>query len=96
LKRRRFRIAMILIVFALIIFVAFLDFNDWTSFGMTEKSWTPIIYILMFIVLGAFTLVWRCPGCNVILSDFINLKYCSKCGLQLRKEKSTRDLKSKE
>lgn len=26
---------------------------------------------------------WRCPKCNVYLGRSINLKHCSKCGVQL-------------
>ena len=51
-----------------------------------ESGEVPYVYVVMFAVLIGITFVWRCPGCNAILGDVTNTRYCSKCGLHLRKE----------
>ncbi|MBE0638930.1 MAG: helix-turn-helix transcriptional regulator [Bacteroidales bacterium] len=56
--------------------------------GIARHSWAPFFYILFFLDLIVIVIIWRCPGCNGLLGDFFNIKYCSKCGLKFYSEKS--------
>ena len=50
--------------------------------GIPKLSWVPFFYILFFIDLIVIGLTWRCPGCNSLLGEVFNVRYCSKCGLK--------------
>lgn len=80
-KRKRIRIitAMAAIIFMLA--VLFLAFPDWILFGMPKRVWAPFFYLILFIHLIGIVFTWRCPGCNSLLGDPFNTRYCSKCGL---------------
>ena len=50
--------------------------------GIPKIIWAPFIYFFFFLDLIVIGLSWRCPGCNGLLGDVFNIKYCSKCGLK--------------
>jgi len=50
--------------------------------GIPKRTWAPFIYLFFFIDLIVIGFTWRCPGCNSLLEDVFNQKYCSKCGLK--------------
>ena len=52
--------------------------------GIPEKLWAPFIYFLFFADFVIIGITWRCPGCNSLLGDFFNIRYCSKCGLKFK------------
>ncbi len=54
--------------------------------GIPKHIWAPFIYLFFFIDLIVIGLTWRCPGCNSLLGDVFNLRYCSKCGLKFYDE----------
>lgn len=54
--------------------------------GIPKLIWAPFIYLFFFADLIVIGLTWRCPGCNSLLGDVFNLKYCSKCGLKFYDE----------
>ncbi len=54
--------------------------------GIPKHIWAPFIYLFFFIDLIVIGLTWRCPGCNSLLDDVFNLRYCSKCGLKFYDE----------
>lgn len=51
-------------------------------FGIPKRTWTPFVYIIMFIHLIALGIYWRCPSCNRLLGDVFNIRRCSHCGLK--------------
>ena len=85
-QRRIVRIALSVFAVVFLISVGLLSLNNWVLFGMPKRVWAPFVYIVMFGVIGAIAFVWRCPGCNAMLGDVTNTRYCSKCGLHLRKD----------
>ena len=54
--------------------------------GIPKYIWAPFIYLFFFADLIVIGITWRCPGCNSILGDVFNVKYCSKCGLKFYDE----------
>lgn len=50
--------------------------------GIPKHIWAPFIYLFFFADFIVIGLTWRCPGCNSLLGDVFNLRYCSKCGLK--------------
>ena len=85
-QRRKIRISLAVFSLAFLILVGLQSLNGWVLFGMPKLVWVPYVYVVMFAVLIGIAFVWRCPGCNAILGDVTNTRYCSKCGLHLRKE----------
>lgn len=82
LKRKQIRTALFIVALFVLISALFLIFS-----GIPKLTWAPYIYILMFAILIGIGLSWRCPGCNAILGDLFNTRYCSKCGLDFYDEK---------
>lgn len=85
-QRRTIRISLAVFSLAFLVLVGLQSLNGWVLFGMPKLVWVPYVYVVMFAVLIGIAFVWRCPGCNAILGDVTNTRYCSKCGLHLRKE----------
>jgi transcriptional regulator with XRE-family HTH domain len=83
-KKRKIRIIMAISVVIFLILVGIASLNNWHILGMAKKTWVPLVYVIMFAYLIVLVQFWRCPGCNGILGDVTNTRYCSKCGLQLR------------
>jgi len=54
--------------------------------GIPKLYWAPFFYIFFFTDLIIIGLIWRCPGCNGLLGDVFNVRYCSKCGLKFYDE----------
>ena len=54
--------------------------------GIPKSIWAPFIYFFFFADLIVIGLTWRCPGCNSLLGDVFNIRYCSKCGLKFYDE----------
>lgn len=72
-KRKQIRIftfafAIFLLAAALILLIS----------GIPKFIWAPLFYLFFFSDLLVIGLIWRCPGCNGLLGDFFNIKYCSK------------------
>jgi len=85
--RRKIRIGIFVFAMVFLVLVGIVGIsNGWVLFGLRKMQWAPYVYVVMFAVLGGIVLVWRCPGCNAILGDVFNTRYCSKCGLHLRKD----------
>ncbi len=76
-KRKQIRI----FTFAFAIFLLAAAFFLILS-GIPKLIWAPFIYIFFFLDLIVIGFTWRCPGCNRLLGDVFNIKYCSKCGLK--------------
>lgn len=51
--------------------------------GVAKNQWTPFVYFIMFAHIIALGIYWRCPGCNRLLGDVFNIRFCSHCGLKL-------------
>lgn len=77
-KRKRIR----LVTFFFAIFLLMTAFLFIIS-GISKVYWAPFIYVFFFADFIVIGLTWRCPGCNSLLGDVFNVKYCSKCGLKL-------------
>ena len=50
--------------------------------GIPKRAWAPLFYLFFFLDLIVIGFTWRCPGCNALLGDLFNVRYCSKCGLK--------------
>ena len=76
-RRKQIRLITFIIAILLLAFALILIFS-----GIPKFKWAPFIYIFFFIDLIVIGLTWRCPGCNKLLGDVFNVKYCSNCGLK--------------
>jgi transcriptional regulator with XRE-family HTH domain len=81
-KRKRFRLATFYTAIILMIAITLVGFPTWELFGLPKHVWAPYFYLLMFAHIIGIALTWRCPGCNAILGDVYNTRYCSNCGLR--------------
>jgi transcriptional regulator with XRE-family HTH domain len=80
-RRRRFRLVTAYSALILMVAIILIGFPDWVLFGMSKRTWAPYFYLLMFVHLAGIGFTWRCPGCNALLGDVTNTRYCSSCGL---------------
>ena len=80
-RRKQIRIFTFIIVVILLVSTLLLIFS-----GIPKRYWAPFIYLFFFADFIAIGLTWRCPGCNSLLGDVFNLRYCSKCGLKFYDE----------
>jgi transcriptional regulator with XRE-family HTH domain len=76
-RRKQIRLITFVVAILLLASALILIFS-----GLPKYKWAPFIYIFFFIDLIVIGLSWRCPGCNKILGDVFNVKYCSNCGLK--------------
>jgi transcriptional regulator with XRE-family HTH domain len=76
-QRKQIRIVTFIVAILLLFFALLLIFS-----GIPKMQWAPFIYILFFIDLIVIGFTWRCPGCNSLLGDVFNTRYCSRCGLK--------------
>jgi len=76
-KRKQIRILTFIAAIVLLASTLFLILS-----GIPKYNWAPFIYLLFFADFIVIGLTWRCPGCNTILGDVFNQRYCSKCGLK--------------
>ena len=76
-KRKRIRFFTFGVVVVLLASTLLLLFS-----GIPKRIWAPFIYLFFFADLILIGLTWRCPGCNSLLGDVFNIRYCSKCGLK--------------
>jgi len=85
-KRRSSRINLFIfaIVFLLIVGIFILPVMD--MLGVSRLAWAPVIYIVMFGVIIAIAVIWRCPVCNGLLGDVFTTKYCAKCGFNFSED----------
>ena len=81
-RRRRIRLIIAFTAIILMIAVLLLAYPSWRLFGLHKNIWAPYFYLVMFALLIGIALIWKCPGCNALLGDIFNTKYCSKCGLK--------------
>lgn len=80
-SRRFIRIAIFIGTLALLLGVL-TTFPDFELFGMAKKKWAPFFYLIMFGVLIAIGIIWRCPACKAHLASPFSSKYCPRCGLK--------------
>ena len=83
-KRKRIRIWIMGVALTLVLIITVLGFPDWEIFGMPKLKWAPYFYLVMFAMLAAIGLVWRCPVCKGMLGDIFSTRYCPKCGYDFR------------
>jgi len=76
-KRKQIRIFTFIVVVLLLASTLLLIIS-----GIPKHFWAPFIYLFFFADFIVIGLTWRCPGCNSLLGDVFNLRYCSKCGLK--------------
>ena len=81
-KRKQIRIITFIVVILLLASTLLLLIS-----GIPKRFWAPFIYFFFFADLIVIGLTWRCPGCNSLLGDVFNLKYCSNCGLNFYDDK---------
>jgi transcriptional regulator with XRE-family HTH domain len=80
--RKKIRITTFILVILLMISIVILAFPSWVLWGMPKQVWAPYFYLLIIGHIVGIAITWRCPGCNGLLGDVFNTKYCSKCGLK--------------
>ncbi len=81
-RRKIVRAATFSTAMILMITIALLGFPTWELFGVPKRIWAPFFYLLMFAHIIGIALTWRCPGCNSLLGDVFNTRFCSHCGLR--------------
>jgi NADH:ubiquinone oxidoreductase subunit 3 (subunit A) len=84
MRRKNIRIATFYSAIIFLVIVGFvLIFSPRSElFGIPKQTWTPFVYIIMFIHLITLGIYWRCPSCNRLLGDVFNIRRCSHCGLK--------------
>ena len=80
-KRKQIRIFTFIVMILLMVAALLLLLS-----GIPKHRWAPFIYFFFYADLIVIGFTWRCPGCNSILGDVFNLRYCSKCGLKFYDE----------
>jgi len=85
MRRKKLRMGLLIfaVVFMILVGLILLFSPSQGLFGIPKRQWTPFVYVIMFAYLIVIGQVWRCPGCNGLLGDIFNTRYCSKCGLNL-------------
>jgi transcriptional regulator with XRE-family HTH domain len=78
-RRKALRIIIAFSAGFVLLMTALIVVNSWVP----KSVWGPIYFVLMGCHLIAIAIVWRCPGCNVLLGEVFSTYYCNKCGLQL-------------
>ena len=84
-KKKRLRIFIFFTAMILLLTVAAL-FPSFELFGMAKRTWAPFFYIIMFCILVAIGLIWRCPVCNAHMGNPFSVKFCSKCGFRFSED----------
>jgi transcriptional regulator with XRE-family HTH domain len=57
-------------------------FPSFKLFGMPKSAWAPFYLLIMFGIIIAIGLVWRCPACRSQLGDPFKSRYCPHCGFK--------------
>ncbi len=82
-RRRAARKGICFAALALMVGVTLLAFPSWELLGLPKLVWAPFFYLVMFGLIIAIAVVWRCPLCNGLLGDVFTTRFCSKCGICL-------------
>jgi hypothetical protein len=82
-RRRKVRKGICFGALALMLGVTLLAFPSWELFGLPKLVWAPFFYLVMFGLIIAIAVVWRCPSCNALLGDVFRTRFCSSCGMRL-------------
>ena len=80
-RRKIIRITILIFMLFLLLAVA-ATFPSFRLFGMSKLTWAPFFYLLMFGLIIAIALIWRCPACNAELANPFSTKFCPKCGFK--------------
>lgn len=80
-QRKSIRIAILIFMLFLLLAVA-TTFPSFRLFGMSKLTWAPFFYLLIFGLIIAIALIWRCPACNAELANPFSTKFCPKCGFK--------------
>jgi transcriptional regulator with XRE-family HTH domain len=82
-KRRTIRIVLMIIALAAMLAVA-ASFPSFRIFGLAKRAWVPFFYLLMFGIIIAIGLVWKCPACGASLGSPFNTRLCPRCGFRFK------------
>jgi hypothetical protein len=93
-RRRAARKVICFGALALMVGVTLLAFPSWELFGLPKLVWAPFFYLVMFGLIIAIAVMWRCPSCNALLGDVFSTRFCSKCGMCLDDGETASDPKS--
>ncbi len=80
-KRRFVRIGLMITALACMLVVA-ATFPDFRLFGLSKQTWTPFFYLIMFGILIAIGVTWRCPACGAALGSPFSTRLCPRCGIR--------------
>jgi hypothetical protein len=81
-KRQLFTLLPLLIILALSVMIK--DGSDSMPLGLSEKSFSIMIVLIVAGVIVFSLKNWRCPACNAYLGKGFNPKFCPKCGSRLQ------------
>lgn len=90
-KRRSKRIVILIVAVVFLVAIGLIVLPVMDILGVSRLVWAPFVYLIMFGIIIAISIVWRCPVCNGLLGDIFNTKYCSKCGFNFSDEKPKSD-----
>ena len=82
-RRRTIRITITFFTLLLLILVVIFTFPEWRLFGLNKLIWAPFFYVIVFGLLVASIIVYKCPACNSQMGSGFNTKFCPKCGINL-------------
>jgi transcriptional regulator with XRE-family HTH domain len=80
-KRRLVRIGLMITALVCMLVVA-ATFPGFRLFGLSKLTWAPFFYLLMFGILLAIGVTWRCPACGASLGSPFNTRFCPRCGIR--------------
>ena len=86
-KHRSKRIVILIVAVVFLVAIGLIVLPVMDMLGVSRLVWAPFVYLIMFGIIIAISIVWRCPVCNGLLGDIFNTKYCSKCGFNFSDEK---------
>lgn len=85
-KKRKIRQILLAIPFTPVAFILVFTSRSDDQLIASIPNEHLLLGSLVLVVLGLiFSLInWRCPNCNKYLGKNANLKFCPKCGVELR------------
>jgi len=83
-RRRRQIILMVPVVLLIVFGFALRAGVDFDRFGI-HRAWAGPVFLILILAAVTYSFVnWRCPACNVYLGRALSLRFCPRCGTELK------------
>lgn len=83
-RRRRQLILLVPTVAALLAMFVGSETDFFDRIGIAAGALLPAFFILIAVLVGFSLYNWRCPACRSYLGRSLRIRYCRRCGAQLR------------